>query len=191
VSYVIAALFTLAAVTMLNLLLTMAVIRRLRQHDELLATGGLPPLAAGEPGPEVGESIGDFTAVATDGSVLSRADVADATVGFFTPDCEPCRRLVPTFKAYAEANPDRRDRTIAVVVGRAADCAQTVRTLTAVSRVVVEPPGVGAMQAAFRISEFPSVVRVTTDLVIRETGADPTILASGDDVVAVEAAGRS
>jgi hypothetical protein len=165
---------------LLNLLLTVAVIRRLRQHGERLAAYVLPA-SVDPPGPAIGASIGDFSAVTTDGSVLSRAEVAGATIGFFTPDCEPCQRLVPRFVAHAAATPDERDRTVAVVVGRAVDCEPTVRALTPVARVVVEEAGIGPLQAAFGVGGFPLVVRVAADL---------TVLDSGADVVAMDLAGR-
>src|SRR6266508_3698318 len=96
--YLVAAIVLLGAVCTVNLILTLALIRRLREQ------------AGGPPGPRqplpkvivgIGERPAEFTAATTEGEPIDRDAVAGGLVGFFSPQCSPCRERVPEFMEYA------------------------------------------------------------------------------------------
>ncbi|MBO3744376.1 TlpA disulfide reductase family protein [Actinoplanes flavus] len=153
-----AALAVVAAVTALNLLLTVGLVKRLREHTVLLSDlGGTAPVIA------VGAEVGDFTATAVSGISISRADLTDETlVGIFSVTCRPCRATVGDFAAYARTMPGGRGRVLAVVVGDPADAASFVSALSPVAHVVVEDSG-GPVGAAFQAQAFPTMLRVAPD----------------------------
>jgi hypothetical protein len=166
----------LALICLLNLTLTIGVIRRLREHAGLLrpadelgrAQGGGTP-----PEPVVGKPVGDFSVTTVDGDELDRAKLAESTlVGFFSPGCQPCAELRPAFIEYAVGL--ARDRVIAVInAGSGAEAAADVRALAAVAQVVVERPGAEPLSAAFGVTGYPTLC--TVDGSGRITGSGRTL----------------
>jgi thiol-disulfide isomerase/thioredoxin len=164
------------ALTVVNLLLTFGVIRRLRTHTELLSARAVPEVMVG-----VGESPGDFSAGAVDGEVVSRASlVGEQLVGFFSPGCGPCVEMVPRFAERAAVV--GRAHAVAVVVGDAGDAAEFVAVLEPVARVVLEPgPGEGTLSGAFGVKGFPAVCVLDGEKVVTASGssvlgvAEPTL----------------
>ncbi|MFE9613066.1 hypothetical protein [Streptomyces sp. NPDC006012] len=156
--YLIAAVAFAGTLGALNLVLLLGVIRRLREHTDLLAPGAtdgreLPVIA-------VGERVGEATAVTESGAEISTARLADATVvAFFAPDCRPCREKVPAFAQFARHVPGGRDRVLAVVVDAAGDGSLFADALGEVAQVVVETPD-GPLSGAFQVRAFPTVLRV-------------------------------
>lgn len=153
--YLIAAVVFVGALCTVDLLLTFGVIRRLREHTELLST------RAGEPGEgpgtvAVGEVPGPFTAVDTDGAEVDhRTGGAGRLVGFFSPGCEPCRTKLPDFVAYAAEFPGGRAQVLAVVSGDEQSAADFTGPLTGVARVVVDGSE-GPVATAFGVNGFPA-----------------------------------
>ncbi|GAA2068517.1 TlpA family protein [Streptomyces albiaxialis] len=139
----------------LDLVLSLGVIKRLREHTDLLsALNGRASLAAGE-------EVGEFTAVTVDGVAVSRAGLADDTlVGFFSPGCAACKEQLPKFVAYARALPGGRARVLAAVVGDPKRTAAMVAELAPVAQVVSEAPN-GEVGSAFRIAAFPVFLTVS------------------------------
>ncbi|GAA2230085.1 hypothetical protein GCM10010232_15480 [Streptomyces amakusaensis] len=144
----------------LDLVLTLGVIKRLREHTELLTA---PPPTPAIP---VGGSVADFAATTVDGEPLSGAMFAqDTLVAFFSPGCGPCEEKLPAFVSYARSadgagSPE--DRPVAVVVGDRDAAAGFVSRLSPVARVVVEDPG-GPMGLAFKAEMFPTLLKVAPD----------------------------
>ncbi|QVQ52446.1 redoxin domain-containing protein [Spiractinospora alimapuensis] len=159
-------------VAVLNLVLTLGVVRRLRDHTERFEqmSGGFTPddgiLLPGQR-PE------EFTATTVDGREVSHETVAGpALVGFFMPGCGPCHEWVPRFAA-AAADPESPP-TMAVVVGGPEESTEMVATLSEVTHVIVEDTH-GPVAKAFAVQAFPVMCR---------TGDDGTVLtASNDEVV--------
>src|SRR4051794_39387044 len=101
--YLTAAVVVLTGLTLLNLLLLLGIIRRLRDHTERFTqmTKSVMPevavVAAGRPVPE-------FTATTRDGDTVSAGTLEGETlVGFFSPSCKPCKALLPKFAERARA----------------------------------------------------------------------------------------
>lgn len=157
-SYVIAALAFVGTLGALNLVLLLGVIRRLREHTDLLAqrangTRELPVIA-------VGERVGEATAVALSGAGISTSRLPDgAVVAFFATDCRPCREKVPAFADFARGLPGGPDQVLAVVVDVTGDGGLFTDVLAEVAQVVVEGPD-GPLSKAFQVSAFPTALRV-------------------------------
>jgi thiol-disulfide isomerase/thioredoxin len=167
-----------AALCLLNLLLVVGVIRRLREHTELIedvrSSASGPPVRIMLP---AGEEVGDFSARTVDGAAVSRGSLdGDTLVGVFSPGCPACAEQLPLFTALAASFPGGRDRVLAVVVGDAEEAAAEVAALAPVARVVQEAHG-GDASTAFGVNGFPALARV-----------DPAgrVLASGYRVADVE-----
>jgi hypothetical protein len=162
-SFVLALVF-FATVSALNLLLTFGVIRRLRQHEQVLGRGAArasaPPRMLSP-----GEAPSEFTAVDIDGAVLSRDQLAAGLISFFTPDCQPCEERLPEFVRAAEREPSGRAGVVAVVVGEPTQAGPMTRALAPVARVFTEMPG-GALTTAFRVSGFPATCRLDRGQVV-------------------------
>jgi thiol-disulfide isomerase/thioredoxin len=152
-----AAVILVGLLCLLSLLLTVGVIKRLRDHTAILAA--MRAMA----GIEVGDEVGEFQVVSVDGEPLSRESLGeDSLVAFFAPHCKPCAVAVPEFIRHAEASPGHRGERLAVVVGEPEESAAMAAELRQVARVVVEQP-LGALSTAFRTSATPTVLRVGTD----------------------------
>lgn len=153
--YLVAALMIVGVIASLDLVLTLGVIRRLREHTEQLTK-----LLEGH-GDEVilaaGASVGEFVSTTVDGEPVSRDLLAGRTlVSFFSPHCTPCKERMPTFIEYAMAMPGGRQQVLAVVTGRPEETIETVAALTPVARVVVEEDR-GPMGVAFGVHGFPAI----------------------------------
>jgi len=145
----------------LDLLLTLGVIKRLREHTELLSAADNAPSALA-----VNSEVADFHVATVDGELL-RSEMLDGEtlVAFFSPSCGPCQERLPEFVEYARAWPGGRDRTLVVVVGEEAEAVAPVAALSPVARVAVEGPD-GALASAFEVNAYPTVLMIAQN----ETG---------------------
>lgn len=142
----------------LDLVLTVGVIKRLREHTELLSSGSS---MAERSGIGLGEEIGAFATTTVDGEPLSRELLADEMlVGFFSSTCKPCKEELPKFVEYARARYGGRERSLAVVIGRPDESAAMVAALRPAAQVVLEKQG-GPVVTAFQLEAFPLVLKVT------------------------------
>ncbi|MFD0275217.1 hypothetical protein ACFVHB_15120 [Kitasatospora sp. NPDC127111] len=172
------ALIALAVVlgiaTAANLVLTFAVIRRLRTLEE----GGT---GAPDALPAVGTAVGGFSAVTTTGAEVTEADVADgdAFAGFVMVGCTPCGKLIESLAGGAATG---ADDPLFFVVGdpESPETRRMAATLAPVGRVSVVAEKSPATAAFGRISAFPTLLRLK-DGVIAAAGHDL------DDVVPASA----
>ncbi len=160
--YLIAAVLILGAMTAVNLLLTVGVIRRLREHTEILSA---PPDAFQDAIVAAGESPAPFTAQTTAGSAVSLDDLdGPALFVFFTPNCKACRQKLPAFRAEAAA----WDRVYAVVAEDGGDTAEMAAAISDVAQVIVET-GQPVVTEAFGVRGFPAWALVDRGTVLRST----------------------
>lgn len=143
----------LGALCLLNLVLTLGVVRRLRDHSKRLSALSMPPeVALARPG----DHVTPFTASTVDGSVVSNTDLEEPTlVAFFSPDCPSCEQQLAPFADYARAFPGGPDRTLIVVTSETGG-ARYHRELTGLGRRVAEAELTGPVQKAFKISGYPA-----------------------------------
>ncbi|KOX16313.1 redoxin family protein [Nocardiopsis sp. NRRL B-16309] len=166
------AVVLLTGLCLLNLLLTVAVIRRLREHTALIGDAG-----GAEAFPDAmlpaGARVGDYSAEAVDGTVLTRDGLAGQTlIGVFSPGCHGCEQQMPHFVDLAKNTPGGRDGVLALVVGGPEESAGEIERLTPVARVVHEADD-GPLARALGVQAFPAIARVD---------ADGRVLASGVEV---------
>lgn len=174
--YLTVAVVVVGVLGVLNLLLTYGVIRRLREHTELLAQrpSAMPDVIAA-----AGSVVGAFAASTVDGGTVGADDLAAGTmVGFFSPGCSACVEQLPRFVDAAAAHPGGQDRVLAVVVGAEDGAAEYVSSLSPKATVVVERHG-SEIEKAFAVKAYPGFALV---------GADGVVTVSGDlEKVAVAA----
>jgi thiol-disulfide isomerase/thioredoxin len=141
------------AMSLLNLLLCLGIVRRLREHSEAIARSGRLPDAALRP---AGDTVGPFTAATTAGEAVSRDDLGDVTlVGFFSSSCAPCRERIPEFVRYAAGF---GAPVLSVVSDDGDGVDEAVARLEPAGRVVVEPAGApGALSRAFGVAGYPAL----------------------------------
>ncbi|MBQ1159495.1 hypothetical protein KBZ21_15485 [Streptomyces sp. A73] len=156
-----AALICVGALCILDLVLTLGVVKRLREHTEMLSTVEAAPGRKASIG--VGEEVGDFTAATVDGEPLAREDLGDGTlVAFFSPTCQPCKEKLPKFIEFASSLPGGRDRVLAAVIGRTEEAATLNAALSPVARVVNEEYD-GPLSSAFQATAYPTVLMTGKD----------------------------
>lgn len=150
-----AAVVLVGVLCALDLILTVGVVKRLREHSDFLAALGS---GGTRPSLETGDEIGEFETVTLDGTALHRDTLdRDTVVAFFAPDCKPCEEKLPRFLEFAQAFPAGRDGLLVALVGDAATCAALSAKLNPVARVVVEEQG-GPLCSAFGVSGTPTVL---------------------------------
>jgi thiol-disulfide isomerase/thioredoxin len=165
--YLIAAVVIVGMLCVLNLLLTYGVVRRLREHGELLAQG---PPAVPNPMIDAGSVVGAFIAITVDGDELIADDLAPGTlVGFFSLGCSGCLLELPRFVDAAAAHPGGPDRVLAVVIGAEEDAAEQVAVLSSRARVVVAPPE-AEIEEAFGVKGFPAFALLGEGRVVTASG---------------------
>ena len=154
------ALLTIAVAV--DLLITFALIRRVRSSETATTSAAPEPAAV----PSIGAFLGDFDVTADDGSHLTRADVEAGThrFVFVLPECGGCHELIASLDPAAV-----RDPALTFVVAGLEHDPKTdalVSSIPADVRVVRSPLGSG-MTSAFKVAAFPTAVTVTDGQVAR------------------------
>lgn len=147
--YLVAAVVLLGVLCLVNLLLMIGILRRMR------ATSAWQPEPLFALGP--GSAVGEFSVMTTTGEPVS-ADILTGTVAFFSAGCAACHELLPSFLEHAREV--GRDKVLAVVGG---SDEETVRALAPVARVVVADLGGGPVARAFQNSWTPALYLVGDD----------------------------
>ncbi|WP_067138358.1 TlpA family protein disulfide reductase [Microtetraspora malaysiensis] len=147
--YLIASHILIGGLCLIELLLIIGMIRRLRQHTEQLRQVSNPVLGIG-----LGETPAEFQAETVSGERLNRESVRDAVVGFLSPTCEPCMSALPDFVSYAA----EAGNAVAVVIAvEDEDCGDIVAELEPVAKVVVAQRE-ASMPLAFKVKGTPTFV---------------------------------
>jgi hypothetical protein len=174
--FLIAAVVLIGAVTALNLLLTLAVIRRLRQPGTGAARSfidpDLPELPAGSPVPP-------FRAETVSGRTITAQSLSgsEAVYAFFDSGCSSCRPTIPRLIAYAERRGLTPHQVVAVVGGDPADAGDYLSALDGRASVVVEDT-LGPVAEAFAIHSFPAFVIADPGGIVRRSGDSASTLAA-------------
>lgn len=160
------------ALCVLDMLMTFAVIRRLREHTELLRNNDpfdLPvvSLAVGQM-PEAGPQV---TLAGEPLSGLAGFRLA----GFFSSSCPVCPERVAPFAAYATEHQLGKDSVLAVIVGSADETPPYLDQLTAVAHVCAEGHR-GELGAAFGVMAFPAFCVLDDNGAVVASGFDPATL---------------
>jgi len=161
------AVLLLTTVTLLNLALTLAVIRRLRALQMWETTSSAPT---------PGTVVNAFNAATIDGRELNERSVAEGShlVLFLSASCQPCQDLADAIERGAHSLPEGSIAFISADTDEPEVSDLAVRLRRVVS-VAVDSSGSTAR--AFQVESFPTVLMVT-DGVITTVGHQP------DDVLA-------
>jgi len=177
-AFVVAALVLVGLLSVVNLVFSFGVIRRLREHTTILdrlsrgSVGGVEQPIMSAPG----TVVGDFAVSTVDGDPVSRDLFAGTTlVGFLSPSCGPCHERLPMFVEQARRH--ERGQVLAVVVAQDGDdgASTIVDDLVGVARVVREADG-GPVSSAFDVHGFPAFAVI---------GPQGEIVASGYELSAL------
>jgi len=157
-----------AVLCLVDLVLTLGVVRRLRDHSDRLTTlsnfGGDEQTIR-----EAGGVVDPFTATSVTGSEVSLGDLAEPTlVGFFSPDCPACEEKLPMFLSYAKGFPGGKERTLAIVAGEAGGVKYRAALSEVAGAVVVEKE-LGPVQKAFGTRGFPAFAVVVDGVIAQAT----------------------
>jgi hypothetical protein len=176
VLYLSVATALVASISMLNLVLVLGIIRRLREHTALLSTRSAGPRQDAAPMLRAGNTVEPFVATATTGETVSPASFRDGTiVGFLSVNCPACQVAIPEFVALARDAPGGRENVVAVLIGPPPETAALAAELAPVALIIQE--GVeGDVARAFQVVGVPSFAVVQQDGLITATSLDPEAL---------------
>lgn len=176
-----AAMVVLTAIVLLNLAVTVAVIRRLRELPASGAASGGGSASGGgaagplpDPGgPARGERIPDFAATTVEGVSVDRAALTGRTViGFFSTSCSSCALEAPAFAdAVVELAAEGIGALAVVQRKRGDDAAGLAQVLAPTGAVVVEGAP-GPLLRAFRVNTTPFYVLAGADGIAEGKGED-------------------
>ncbi|MYU54692.1 MULTISPECIES: TlpA family protein disulfide reductase [Streptomyces] len=170
-SYLYPLVALVGALGVLNLAFTFGVVRRLREHTDLLSQRNRSQGSGPKVMLDVGETVEAFDAVTVDGTALSQADLATGAtlVGVFAYGCSSCDERLPAFLELARSFPGGKDQVFAVVVGDSEHVAGKRDKLTPVARVVTEEYG-GAVTAALGVKGYPAFALLNSDGAVTAAG---------------------
>lgn len=170
--FVVAAVVLVAILAVTNLVFTFGVIRRLKEHTELIARMNDPSLSLTEVMLAPGSEVGGYVAETVDGATVSGDDRAgQELVGFFSLGCKPCAERLPEFVAGAGGYAGGRGQVLAIVTGDDDEgvAASYVDRLGAVARVVREEKD-GPLQKTFGVRGYPAICLVDAAGVVVTSG---------------------
>lgn len=153
--FLIAAVVLVGAIATLNLLLTVGVIRRLREHTTQLAGMSGPGMSGG---PAAGDPIEDFATTAVDDTPVALADLDSySLVSVMSPGCGPCEEKLPKLVSMLEDGSLPKKGVLAVIAGSEEEAVPMVTALKDLAVVIREEPVSGALQSAVGISAYPTM----------------------------------
>ncbi len=164
-----AAVIFVGCLCLLDLLLTFGVLRRLREHAELLAAASADP----SPGLASGERPAPFAAVSTAGQAVS-GPAGLRVVAFFSTTCSVCPGKVAPFLRYVKAAGFHPGSVLAVIASET-DPTDYIIDLAGSASVCTEPQG-GSLGNAFKLNGFPGFFLLDDDGVIVASAFDPGAL---------------
>jgi hypothetical protein len=174
VHYLTVAVIGVGVLSVVNVWLTLALARKLREQGEQLTHRGAQHGPRQMVGPSPGTEVPDFSATTVSGTDVLATDLRGerSLVGFFMPGCEPCHGQIPAFIAYARNMPGGPAHALAVVAngGRTMagtygdDASRLIDELTesAAAHVVTEPSA-SAVTVALAVTGYPSFILVDAD----------------------------
>ncbi|MFD8529692.1 hypothetical protein ACFV0L_19975 [Streptosporangium canum] len=153
-SFLVVSVILLTLAVLANLILTYGVIRRLREHSEMIASSGRRDVSV-----SVGAQIGAFATTTTRGEPITNDSLGEQTlVAFFSPSCKPCHEKLPSFLKYSSQS---SNDTLAVVLTSEKDEAEEmIAQLETTSRVCVDTFD-STISSAFSIVGTPAFVTVS------------------------------
>jgi thiol-disulfide isomerase/thioredoxin len=173
-----ASVLVLWALLIVMVVLLLAILRRLREHEADLAQFRPPPsLMAGEPAP-------DFTATTLDGVEVSRtaAGGGDTVLAFFASGCSACKQHLPGFRRVAAAARGRGAQVLAIIEGNAETAEPILAGLEREVPAVLAPFEESSLIPDYRVRVFPTYVAIDAGGTVAATAPSPAKLATALDL---------
>jgi hypothetical protein len=167
-----AATAVVGVLCVLDLLLTLGVVRRLREHTEML--NRTHPPASSVMGLSAGQMPSAFSGVSVEGVPVA-GPAGLRLVAFFSTKCSVCPERVPALADFVRDNQLRRSEVLAIVTANPGDEVPYLDRLTQVSQVCVESVG-GELAAAFQLAGYPAFCLLDAGGVALATSFDPADL---------------
>lgn len=164
--FLIAAVVIVAVLCLLNLLLSTAVIRRLREQNERLAR--LDRLAQDQDpdaGVEIGSPAPAFETTASDGRTVTERDFGGGVVAFVSFTCDACKVQLPHLERYVADAGLPASKVLVVVVDDVPVPDEFPAGLARYATVVVERFG-GTVGAPWRAHVFPTFYSLDEGLTV-------------------------
>ena len=159
--FVVAAVVFVGLLCVVDLLLTLAVLRRLREHTaELARLSGAGPASMGVDRDQlIGQELPQFSATTVGGAAVSRESLTGEVelVGIFSPGCGPCLVQAPLF--VEEAGRLAAGKTLALVAGSGSGADDLVQILEGATDVVLAPVSTTVVNG-LSINAFPTFLRL-------------------------------
>ncbi len=168
-----AGLVFVGVLCLLDLVLTLGVVRRLREHTTIISSAGW----GGEEAPiglTAGEMPSEFAAVTADGAEI-KGPAELSVIAFFSTSCSLCPKRVPAFVNYVRSRSVRPQEVLAIVTGDNGKSAAYYPDLAAVGQVATEPDN-GPVYEAFGVTGFPAFFVLGADGAVVASGYDPARL---------------
>jgi hypothetical protein len=156
-----ASVVVLTALTVLNLVLCLAVIRRLRAAEESAASASL---SEGMPAP--GTVVSGLTATTTNGVVIGPDDLAheENFVGVLSVGCPSCETFAAEVDRGRRSLPEHA--LLIIAAGAGDDPGQMAVRLSSRARVIVTADDGPELSAFGGISTFPTFMRLERGVVV-------------------------
>jgi hypothetical protein len=159
-------------ISALNLLLTFGVIRRLREHSQLIDRAMMTGISL--TGLVPGDQVTSFSAADRDGNVLDGPSGL-RVVGFFSSSCSACPERVGPFLDYLSNHKVEPDETLSIMVGPKDDHPPYAERLAKVGRVCTEQDD-GLASQAFKVRGFPMFFLLDSGQAVVGSSYDPAAL---------------
>jgi hypothetical protein len=155
------AVIALALLVLVDLLLTFAILRRLREHEERLSQLSERPVG----GPEIGQPLPRFETVTVDGGLLDSTALlgGESVVAVFSTSCHGCEQQAPRFVEVASqmALTGRRIITLLIDDGQQED--HPLRQVLSRAGLLVIESHDGSLKAAIGPQLLPSYYLFTAE----------------------------
>ncbi|MEU8251406.1 hypothetical protein [Nonomuraea sp. NPDC048916] len=152
--FLVAGMVVLGLLCLVNLVLMLAVIRRLREHTEQLAAirAGSPAQALLAPG----TSLPAFEAESVDGEPIDSRVTSPEIVALLSTECSVCLDQLPDLVGFITDRRVGRPAAVAVIMGDdSAQAERLIEELRPIASVVRQPWG-GPIEKAFEARAFPA-----------------------------------
>lgn len=149
-------------VVLVNLVLTLALVRRVNGSAE----------ATLETGPTPGEKAPDFTATALTGETVTLSDYARHSVAFVfvAPDCQPCHETIPQLRELAPGAHEAGTDLVLVCSGTRTETEKLVHNLDIQLPVLIAPRAENAFFETYKIMMTPSFCLLDTQSIVQDSG---------------------
>jgi peroxiredoxin len=148
----------LGVVVLFNVVLTLALVRRINEQPRSPLVG----LRAGDEAPDF--SIGDLTGVTV---TLSEFSSGRLLLLFVAPNCVPCERGLPDYLALAPVAKASGVELVLVSSGDAASTSRMLRGLQVSTRVLIAPKGEVDMFDRYKVPGTPHFTLVDRGRVVQ------------------------